>query len=1101
MVEIIISPIVVQCGGWLFENVCNTLFYESGRDQIIERLKFRKLPVNQDIERAIRHSYYRAAQQAVKYCIRSKQYQNPVEKKSLQLLVDYFFGPKLEAKQSDAPNAIFGNEKYLDFSPVNEEGLKALKRKVQTEILLEFSQFLSAYIVHKREVPQCLSTCIKDGWQETPGGKQYTFFGWISDFFHEYVKTDPRVFDIIVTKWLATIMDDVSELRTQISRFLHRHSDDVFKLHGKVAELYQYLNAQPNLPYLFNLANDPASQKILFFRNRYADFVQRDLELMLLTQFFESEDNFSWATMFGVGGIGKSRLSMEFALSLRQSHNVNAGILSHGDFTYIEWHRWQPVCPTFIIIDDVSKISTPVLTALNSIYDRLRSGNRFDFPLRILLLERHEGEWWKSFEDDIGKTISKPGFEPFELGSLPGIGLQGIINDCIQKSGLAHKTSEYDWADILTSLKSIDPLGRPLFAMFAGIALSEGKDIKQWDRRDMLTYYFEREKTNLSNMTGLNTEDLDPYRNLAALATMTGGLKISDLDDLLGRYPYLPTLQDFNPSMIAYLCGDDPEGDKLMPMKPDFLGEYFVHAQLSPDPKRPFKDKNKRNEMISEAWNIAPREMFFFCVNYYQDLRHNTTMHALTNPANIKTDTAKFYFCNYALETCAYLITNELFSEIGPLYENLLEVCKYTESLEVLEKKNYVLFAIGIQIGNLGFYPQSEQDELIEEIKLVRRDSYAWYKTEDEEISNERFELADRVFKKSIEADDSYANHRYGLASLYHKRSKFDMRQLAYLDAEKEYRNAIARDEKHALAFHGLGNLYKDCLARPVEAAKCFCTAVTIDRRLPQAWFGLGNTLKVLGKYEKSEKAYKLAISLDDDFADPWDGLANLLRDFSDRPHEAEAAYRKSIALNERDALPRNGLGNLFMDHFQRYEEAEASYLQALEINPQFAFPVDNLIFLYRDKMNRLRKARNFFQENEHILSKNGANDCRYLHLAVFEAYEHRWHLADKHLRTAFSLINGVIPYATLFTWLRSLAIIINLGFGEQLIALLEEQEAKYPQSYSDIITAVRLLVKSLKEEVEITNESESITRKFTYMKTFVNTHPQHTNTDRAKEL
>jgi tetratricopeptide (TPR) repeat protein len=1066
------------------ENVCNNVLYETGKEKLVSNLKSRKLPVNQDIERAVRNSYYMAAEQAVKYCIRAEVSKNAFEQKSLELLIDYFFSSKRNIQHANNANPLNKHFEDLDFTEVDPGELDILKSKTQVAILGELDNFLKSY--KGRYLPECLKICIETGWQEQKGGKLFTFFGWIGDFFHEYVKTDERLSRFITAKWLAEIKKETRDFNKRFSDFLEKYSDEAFWLHDKVAELYTYVNPQPNLPYIFEEVKHASFDKILSFTKRYVDFVARDSELDVLASFYNGAENFSWGLLLGPGGIGKSRLALEFALSLRHRHNVNAGIITHEEFNEMKWSHWQPVCPTFIVIDDVLEISTTVIQALRHISARLGVNKYFKYPVRFLLLDRQKGEWWNEFEHECGDKIPTPAFQHMELQKLPQTGLQDIIMDCISNSDSARNVQNLDMKAVMKSLERIDNLGRPLFAIFAGIALSEGERIGKWGREDLLANYFEREHRIISKkMTQLNAESLEHYRNLAALITMSGGLLTDDIESSLDRYSYLPSSADFDKTILEYINGSDPDGKRLMPLKPDILGEYFVHAQLSPDPKRPFKDKGKRNALISEAWKLSPKSMSFFCVRFYQDLNYKTTMEALTDPANITTDDAKFYYCNYALELCAHLIKTESLKEVNMICSKLIEVCSGTSSRIVNEKKSYVLFATGILVGNLGVYPQSETEDMVEEIKLVRGDSYAWYKSESNEISPERFKLAKRIFEDAIKDDPTYANHRYGLASLLHKRSKFVTRAGAYRESEAQYNEAIRLDSKHALACQGLGNLLKDCLSHPDQAEKSFRNAIAIDARLPQAWHGLGNTLKVLEKYNESEEAYLKAIELDDDFTDPWDGMGNLLRDFLDRPEDAKNAYRRAIELNKQNAMPWNGLGNLYMDYFKDYVEAEKAYLKAVEVNPDFVFPVENLIFLYRDKTDQPEKAKELFQTHLRQLLQSGVHESVYLHMAVFSIYDKNWNAAEKYWRKIFDRMGGNISYITQFSWLRSLAMTVKLGHGNDLLELLNED--KYAVSYFTLYQSVRLLQEDLTEAVDDRQiDSEKLKRNFKYMRRFI---------------
>jgi len=126
--------------------------------------------------------------------------------------------------------------------------------------------------------------------------------------------------------------------------------------------------------------------------------------------------------------------------------------------------------------------------------------------------------------------------------------------------------------------------------------------------------------------------------------------------------------------------------------------------------------------------------------------------------------------------------------------------------------------------------------------------------------------------------------------------------------------------------------------------------AILQGSRVPFAWQRWADKAVDAGyPPDEVEAAYCRAIDLDPEYALPWNGFGNLLKNHLSRYEEAEQAYRKAIEIDPKYAYPWNGLGSLLSDHLSRYEEAEQAYRKAIEIDPKYAYPWNSLAwFLYQ---------------------------------------------------------------------------------------------------------------------------------------------------------
>jgi len=104
----------------------------------------------------------------------------------------------------------------------------------------------------------------------------------------------------------------------------------------------------------------------------------------------------------------------------------------------------------------------------------------------------------------------------------------------------------------------------------------------------------------------------------------------------------------------------------------------------------------------------------------------------------------------------------------------------------------------------------------------------------------------------------------------------------------------------------------------------------------------LGFALLRLNRPADAERHCRIALSLDSQFADAHNNLAQALA-ATDRYDESEAAYRQAIASNPLSAAFRFNLGALLQSSCDRLAAAEQRYREAIAINPEFAPALANL--------------------------------------------------------------------------------------------------------------------------------------------------------------
>lgn len=339
----------------------------------------------------------------------------------------------------------------------------------------------------------------------------------------------------------------------------------------------------------------------------------RDKEITLLHQFAGDLSlcgrlfNFRWMLLTGDGGTGKTRLAYDFTRKHLNQHIWDAGRLSIDDLPgFNDLEKWRPRQPTFIVIDYVSGHPEKTGKLLRIL---ARKAAHYDFPVRILLLERKADESW------LGKMLPEDGDKPMVMNHIFGhedengrtippvdaTAITEMMRDRFAKAGQTPPDGDL----LLAAAQRVDTrpndanLPRPLFALAtaeAMIAEAEKEPEAQPDfakiaallnQEDVLAGMLRREEHTRWRPAAPNDGGgtLTRYKLALALATLRQGLDLNDFDTKEEDYGsvarYLPDPPpDHHQRLISALGGSNTF---LPPLQPDIMGEFFLAQTLLKD--------------------------------------------------------------------------------------------------------------------------------------------------------------------------------------------------------------------------------------------------------------------------------------------------------------------------------------------------------------------------------------------------------------------------------------------------------------------------------------------------------------------------------------
>jgi hypothetical protein len=343
-------------------------------------------------------------------------------------------------------------------------------------------------------------------------------------------------------------------------------------------------------------------------------FVGRGYELEKLREFVSSSCQFSWWLCTGSGGVGKSRLALEFGLSLDQRYKFGF-LVDDRDF---QWRMWQPTAATVIIVDYVAGRAKHVGHVIETL--ELRKGS-LRYPVRIILLERVVDDTWFSVLFGTGSRLDAVRAaqymqEPLKIVRLSSEELWQIFAEDLLERGKSVPAKDL----VLSTLNRIDPEGRPLFAVMLARAVAEQTKVLslQLDAQALLSLHLKRERENIWMPASASDRD----QHLVAYATIVGGIDLKRMYEISLAGSYFPKLGLYRPERIEAMTGHDAT-ERVAPLEPDLFGEYFVLEHIRPTW---VLDTKRAENFAAAAWDYDPVPTCLFVCKALHDFRKHPSL-------------------------------------------------------------------------------------------------------------------------------------------------------------------------------------------------------------------------------------------------------------------------------------------------------------------------------------------------------------------------------------------------------------------------------------------------------------------------------------------
>ncbi len=313
-------------------------------------------------------------------------------------------------------------------------------------------------------------------------------------------------------------------------------------------------------------------------------FHGREDELQGLRDWAETSDTWGVRLYTGPGGIGKTRLAVEFCKQ-QQDQRWLAGFLDHrhpspppNGISRLFGHRRD----LLIVLDYAETCRDLLHEVMRGMLDRPNSRTR------LLLLARGAGDWWDeilSAGDGVGELLRG---KATQRAALSALALD--VKDRRRSFHIAAEAFAKALGKLVPNTEPADYeasyFDRVLLLHMTALAAVDGVEVKGED--GILDVMLDRERRFWRNLAATRELPKTLTRGIErAMATITLGGGADDVREAVNIVRRLEFFHEQRSDVlhaIVELLHDSYPGDKwIEPLQPDLLGEHLVEAALDTD--------------------------------------------------------------------------------------------------------------------------------------------------------------------------------------------------------------------------------------------------------------------------------------------------------------------------------------------------------------------------------------------------------------------------------------------------------------------------------------------------------------------------------------
>lgn len=382
------------------------------------------------------------------------------------------------------------------------------------------------------------------------------------------------------------------------------------------------------------------------FSQENVPFCGRDDELNELLNFIKSSVPFSWWSVTGQAGAGKSRMSLEL---LHRLPTGWFGFFLNDALSGRDIEAFIPFTDTVVVIDYVSGRESLVAEHIRRFID-LFAGTHY--KLRMLLIERERnkqtGSWYAKLLQRFGKYDSIADYEYKDyllyIEDLEDRAVEQFIGNVCSINGLPEDSERNKELRIAYGRKFEWLKYRPMYVqLFVEAWIFNDFSFPRYDSyEDLLRYALEREQEKWMSALDGDQECCNAFVRLIVRANISGSLNTNSIPELYKndwrkidtfiKNHSFPGKQraEVKKTVIATICQNNgADTIAIVPMFPDIIKEYMFYYYFEED---------SLEETMKEIWQNAAADFTIFITKCLTDFPDNAFF---IKALNVYDDTTK----------------------------------------------------------------------------------------------------------------------------------------------------------------------------------------------------------------------------------------------------------------------------------------------------------------------------------------------------------------------------------------------------------------------------------------------------------------------------
>ncbi len=363
------------------------------------------------------------------------------------------------------------------------------------------------------------------------------------------------------------------------------------------------------------------------FSQRTIPFCGREKELSKLRSFIEKEGSFSWWSVTGQAGAGKSRLAMELLYNLPTAW---FGFFLNDGIQQRDIDSFKPFCNTLVIIDYIAgreRLAADVLYGLKKAFEATA------YQLRVLLLERDNNKSAGSWYSKLAQRMNRADFERImvaeysenflNLIDMERADVESFIAAVCMSKGITDKYASelYEaYGDRFERLRF-----RPLYLqLYVEAWIDNDCSIPQYESyTELFESLLAREQERWLNAVDGNQNVCNAFIRLMVRGNISGRLSVDEIPQLYKSdwnviHDFIKSKsfngkqrKEWQDTLINSFCHNiDREHAIISPQFPDIIKEFMFFY---------YTDEDFLPEMMKEIWQHSAAAFSVFIARCMMD--------------------------------------------------------------------------------------------------------------------------------------------------------------------------------------------------------------------------------------------------------------------------------------------------------------------------------------------------------------------------------------------------------------------------------------------------------------------------------------------------